>query len=274
MSGPIGLALLFLMAVAPVLPWRNASLETLSQRLLWPAFFGVAVLVACVAAGIRGLIPLVTFGLGAFAAGAAIRQVVLATRRNGWRGFVGRTNGGMIVHLGVVLVAIGLAASGSFAESAEARLAPGETRRVHGHDVTFVRFEERDTDPTRLQQVAVMEVGGRTMEPRLQRFPNATQELGKPAVRYGIGDTVYLALLKAPTEDGGTILVRIIVQPLVGWLWAGGLLMLVGTVLSAFPGRRRRGTDPTSAPAAIEGPSAEPERDPEPDPEPEPVGAA
>jgi cytochrome c-type biogenesis protein CcmF len=248
MSGPIGLALLFLMAIAPALPWRKAATETLSQRLLWPAWAGGAVLVACVVGGVRGLVPLVAFGLGAFAAAAAIRQVALATRRNGWRGFVGRTNGGMVVHLGVVLIAVGLAGAGSFAEQTEARLAPGESRTVHGHTLTFTSFEESDADASRLVRQANVRVDGRTLEPRLQRFPNATQELGKPAVRYGIGDTVYLALLEAPREGDGSVLIRIIVQPLVGWLWAGGAVMVVGTILSAFPGRRRRRpTDPVSA---------------------------
>ncbi len=249
MSGPIGLALLFLMAVAPALPWRKASTDTLSQRLLWPAWFGVGVVVACVAGGIRGIVPLVAFGMGAFAGAAAIRQVVLATRRNGWRGFVGRTNGGMIVHLGVVLIAIGLAASGSFAEQAEARMEPGDTRTIHGHEITYVGYEERDSDPTRLVRATEVRVDGKVLEPRLQRFPNASQEIGKPAVRYGIGDTVYLALLQAPRTADGSILLRIIVQPLVGWLWAGGAVMVLGTILSAFPGRRRRGTEPTSAPS-------------------------
>jgi len=246
MAGPIGLALLFLMAVAPALPWRKASTETLSQRLLWPSWFGVGVVVACVAGGVRGLVPLVAFGLGAFAAAAAIRQVVLATRRNGWRGLVGRTNGGMIVHLGVVLAAIGLAASGSFDQQAEARLAPGDSRRVNGHDVTFEAFSERQSS-NRLVRAAAMQVDGNTLEPRLQRFPNGTQEIGKPAVRYGLVDTVYLALIQGPRSSDGTILVRVIVQPMVGWLWAGGALMVAGTALSAFPGSRRRGTDPTSA---------------------------
>jgi cytochrome c-type biogenesis protein CcmF len=155
----------------------------------------------------------------------------------------------MIVHLGVVMIAVGLAASGSFAEQSEARMAPGDTRVVHGHEVTYVGYEERDSDPSRLVRATEVRVDGKTLEPRLQRFPNATQEIGKPAVRYGIGDTVYLALIQAPREADGTILLRIIVQPLVGWLWAGGAVMVLGTILSAFPGRRRRGTEPTSAPS-------------------------
>ncbi|CAN5742368.1 heme lyase CcmF/NrfE family subunit [soil metagenome] len=247
MAGPIGLMLLFLMAIAPILPWRKASTETLSQRLLWPAWFGAGTLVACVVGGVRGVVPLFAFALGAFAAAAAVRQVALATRRNGWRGLVGRTNGGMIVHLGVVLIAIGLAASGSFAQQAEARLAPGDTRRVHGHEVTFTAFSERETSSRTIRE-AQMTVDGNTLGPRLQKFPNGTQEVGKPAVQYGVGDTVYLALLEAPRADG-TVLVRIIVQPLVAWLWTGGLVMVIGTALSAFPGTRGRGTETNSAPA-------------------------
>ena len=89
----LGLFLLVLMAIAPVLPWRKTNVETLAQRLQWPAWTGVGAIVFAVLIGARGLAPLAAFGLGGFAAGAALRQVVLSTRRQGWRGFVGRANG-------------------------------------------------------------------------------------------------------------------------------------------------------------------------------------
>src|SRR5437588_873646 len=95
MTMPVGFLLLFMMAVAPVLPWRKASAELLRQRLLWPAWTGTLVVVGCVAAGIRGLAPLLAFGLGAFAGTSAIRQLVVSTRtarRRGmpvWSGLVG-----------------------------------------------------------------------------------------------------------------------------------------------------------------------------------------
>src|SRR3954452_8853108 len=74
MTTPIGLSLLFLMAIAPALPWRKASGELLRTRLQVPAWSGAAGLVLAVAIGARGLAPLVAFGLGGFAAGAAGRQ--------------------------------------------------------------------------------------------------------------------------------------------------------------------------------------------------------
>ena len=126
MTSPVVIALLFLMAVAPVLPWRKASGELLRDRLFWPAWVGTASLVIALLLGGHGFTPMVAYGLAGFAAGSALRQLVLATRRQGWRGLVGRANGGMIVHLGVLMIAVAFAASQSSVRQAEFTLAPGE----------------------------------------------------------------------------------------------------------------------------------------------------
>ena len=125
MTTPIGLTLLFLMAVAPVLPWRKASTELLRDRLFWPAWVGTASMVVALLLGGHGFAPMLAYGLAGFAAGSALRQLVLATRRQGWRGLVGRANGGMVVHLGVILMAVAFAASGSSVRQAEFTLSPG-----------------------------------------------------------------------------------------------------------------------------------------------------
>jgi cytochrome c-type biogenesis protein CcmF len=248
MTVPIGLSLLFLMAVAPVLPWRKASTEVLSQRLFWPAWAGVGTVVLAVALGARGLAPLVAFGLGGFAAGSALRQVVLATRRQGWRGLVGRTNGGMVVHIGVVLVAVGLAASGSYATERELTMAVGDTAVVAGHEIGYegtTTVEQSNKTSIRAQ----VSVDGDVHEPAINRFPASGQSIGTPSVATSFTRDVYLTLLRTPDDDAGqTVAIRVIVQPLVAWLWIGGIVMVVGTSLAAFPGRRRNPTDPVSAP--------------------------
>ncbi|MFM8712925.1 MAG: cytochrome c-type biogenesis CcmF C-terminal domain-containing protein, partial [Actinomycetota bacterium] len=111
LTAPIGLTMLFIMAVAPVLPWRRDGGETLSQRLLGPSVFGLACIAVSLVAGAAGLAPLLAFGLGGFAAGSALRHLGRAVRVQRLRGFVGRANGGMIVHLGVILICVALAAS-------------------------------------------------------------------------------------------------------------------------------------------------------------------
>ncbi len=93
MTMPIGMTLLFLMAVAPVLPWRKASGELLRHRLWWPAWVGIAAVVLAVWSAATGLAPLLAFGLGGFAAGSALRQLVLAARRQGGAAWAGPTAG-------------------------------------------------------------------------------------------------------------------------------------------------------------------------------------
>ncbi|NDB04853.1 MAG: heme lyase CcmF/NrfE family subunit, partial [Acidimicrobiia bacterium] len=137
MAKPIGLTMLFLMAVAPVLPWRKASQEVLRDRLFWPAVCGVGSLAFAVVTGSGGWAPLSAFALGGFAGGAALRQVVLATRRQGWRGFVGRANGGMLVHLGVIMIAVAIAGTGAYTRSQEFVLDIGERVEFAGHSFEF-----------------------------------------------------------------------------------------------------------------------------------------
>ncbi|HEX8803952.1 MAG TPA: heme lyase CcmF/NrfE family subunit, partial [Acidimicrobiales bacterium] len=268
MTLPLGLTLLFLMAMAPVLPWRKASGELLSQRLFWPAWAGTGAVVLAVALGARGLGPLVAFGLGGFAAGAAVRQVVLATRRQGWRGLVGRTNGGMVVHLGVVMIAVAVAASGSYDTERELTLSEGDAATVAGHEIRYLgtdRVEEENRTSIRAQ----VAIDGDVHAPAINVFPEGEQRIGTPSVKAGLTRDVYLALLRVPdgvaadpattdavapsdTGDGDLapdqVVIRVIVQPLVTWLWIGGAVMALGTALAAFPGRRRNPIDPVSAP--------------------------
>src|SRR3546814_12833808 len=116
-------------------------------------------------------LPIAAFGLGGFAAGAALRQVVLATRRQGVRGFLGRTNGGMIVHLGVIVLAVAIAANGSYLPESEARYSPGATRTVAGHELTYLDtkvVEERNRTAT---TAGVQVDGGQGYRPPLRPHP-------------------------------------------------------------------------------------------------------
>ncbi len=259
MTTPVALTLLFLMAVAPALPWRKASGELLRQRLQWPAWVATAVVVACVASGLRGLAPLLAFGLGAFAAAAAVRQLGLSFRRQGWRGLLGRANGGMVVHVGVVVVAVAFAASSSYGHRAEFRLTPGRSATLAGHRITYLGSQTVQHANRRSVQADVRIDGGKVYRPALNQFSFASQAIGTPSVRTGLGGDVYLTLVSAPRSPGGAAVIAVIVQPLVMWLWVGGGLMAVGTMMAAVPGRRRRSTEPASA----EVPEPQPERVPE-----------
>jgi cytochrome c-type biogenesis protein CcmF len=262
MTGPVALTLLFLMAVAPVLPWRKASGDVLHRRLLAPAWVAAAVLVICVATGIRGVITLVAFGLGAFAAATAFRQLALslrAARRQkapAWRALLGRTNGGMIVHVGVVVIAVAFAASSSFSESREFRLTPGQSAHLSGHTVTYLGSRTTSHANKTTTQAEVRIDGGKAYAPGLSQFPFATQAIGSPSVKSGPLEDVYLTLVAAPDSPLGAAVIGVRVEPLIAWLWTGGGIMAFGTLLAAWPtGRRRRRRGPAERPARV--PSAE-----------------
>jgi cytochrome c-type biogenesis protein CcmF len=251
LSMPIGLVLLFLMAVAPVLPWRKASTELLSTRLFWPAWVGVGALATAVLVGADGWAPLVAFALAGFAAGAALRQVVLATRRQGWRGLVGRANGGMIVHLGVIMIAVALAASNSFTHSANLEVEVGEVVSWGGHtfELESVTDELNGAGSERALKANVLLDGEQVYSPAITTYLANGQAIGTPSVRTGLTKDVYLTLEPGAVAGDTSATIRVFVKPMILWLWLGGLVMAIGTLLAAFPGSRRRNPlSPVSAP--------------------------
>jgi cytochrome c-type biogenesis protein CcmF len=265
---PVGLALLLMMAVAPALSWRKVDGRVLWQRLRVPAWVGVLTVVGCVIGGVRGLEPLVGFGLGAFAAASALRSLALsvrASRRHGagaWRGLVGRTNGGMVVHLGVVVLAVGLVAATSFRSTTELALRRGEVVTYDGHTLEYEGLRVTTT-PQRTATEAVIRVdGGGLFYPAVSQYDGSASEgVGTPAIDSGFFGDVYLTLSGIggtgqstgaqgiPDLPAGTVAVTVVVQPLIAWMWAGGVLVGLGGLLALLPGGRRRPTDPVSSPA-------------------------
>ena len=302
MTRPIGLVLLFLMAVAPMLPWGGASRRpptelprgrantrescldaagrvarpwperpvseanksgkdntaprgagdtlalTLSRRLLVPMWIAAAGLVLAVVGGARGWGALLAFGLGGFAGGAALRQIVLAVRRNRWRGLVGRTNGGMIVHLGVVVVAVAFAASQSYVRQAEFDLEAGQEATFAGHEIVYLGSAVVIHE-NRTERVAFVRVDdAKTYGPAIATYPFASQTIPIPSVRSTLRDDVALSVLTFPDEPGpDRVILRVTVQPLVAWLWLGGIVMALGTALSLVPAGARRSREPAAA---------------------------
>ena len=131
-------------------------------------------------------------------------------------------------------------------------LQEGETRHVLGHDITYVKPEVQE-DSAKVASKAVVRLdGGKTLAPAVQRFQDGTL-VNVPSVRTRWNGDVYLTLETTATETNPAATLGVRTFPLAMWLWTGGAIMAIGTVLSAFPGkRRRRPTDAVSAPIAVE----------------------
>jgi len=237
MSMPIGFVLLFLMAVAPLLPWRKANRELLSDRLEWPAWGAVLALVLAVISGARGLVPLLGFAFAGFAGMSATRHLILSVRRNKWRGLVGRSNGGMIVHLGVVSLAIGLIASSSYLSQASYSLQAGETVQFGDSSVTYMSAD-RISFPNRIQERVMIDIDGDILTPSVERFTASGQLVPSPATKTSVKEDIQVALLNPPEGEKNSIVIQITKQPMLIWIWLGGVIMLTGTLLSAVNTQR------------------------------------
>ena len=236
---PIGLTMLFIMAVAPVLPWRQDGREVMSQRLLVPALVGLAALVLSLVVGASGVAPLLAFALGGFAAGSALRHLVRAVRVQRLRGFVGRANGGMIVHLGVILICVALAASNSFTRSQEIDLVTGQVATFAGHTFELIDVVEvRDARSTTVKALVKVD-GDKAYSPSITKYTRIGMNVGTPSVRTSFTHDVYLTLEPPVRQDSGQARIKVFVKPLILWLWVGTFVMAFGTLLAVLPTRRR-----------------------------------
>jgi cytochrome c-type biogenesis protein CcmF len=247
---PIGIALLFLMSVGPVLPWRAASGELLRSRLLIPAWAGALTLVIALVAGAHGIANVGAFALGAFALTSIGRSVVVGVRTRKRATSEGlpvaavrtvqsspRLYGGLLVHIGVVVVAIALATTGGYTTKKTVELSPGESARVRGYTVTYLgrQIEQSAQKTTIKARVEVSGVG--ELAPAISTFPNAAEGIGTPSIHTTPWRDIYLTLVSSPTS--GRVTIGVQVGTMVMFLWIGGLIMALGCALALVPARKR-----------------------------------
>jgi cytochrome c-type biogenesis protein CcmF len=261
---PLGLALLVLMAVAPMLPYRAMEPRKLRERLLGPGIAGSLTVAAATALGARGVERVLAFGLAAAVLWSVAEQVGpqvrSRARSHGERLVVAfgrlvtgnrRRYGGLLVHLGVATIAVALAASYGAGAHRDLVLRTGTSGTVAGYTITYegTRAHATPQKLTLSARLVVTRDGDRlgVYSPSLSVFPGATEAVGSPAVRVGLAQDLYLTLVSSPNQ-AGRVTVGVFVNPLVTWLWLGGLIMAAGTVWAVWPARRRR-AGPTPAPA-------------------------
>ena len=95
--------------------------------------------------------------------------------------------------------------------------------------------------------------GGQAYAPSITKFTRIGMNVGTPSVRTSLTHDIYLTLESPVRQDSGQARIKVFIKPMILWIWVGGLLCGVGTVLAAFPGRhRRRGTEAVSAPIPLD----------------------
>jgi cytochrome c-type biogenesis protein CcmF len=228
-AGPLLAAILALMAVGPLLPWRSAGRPTL-RALRWPLAAVALVFLALSAAGVRSAPALVAFPLAAAAAATVVGEYGRALLKNP-RLLVRkrRRYGAYLAHLGMVVVVIGIAASQLGQQHRDVTLQPGQRVTVAGYTLEYTGSESRElADHTEF--IAGMRFGDQTLEPSRATYAGlGGQALTHVAISTTPWVDVYVVLV-ATGEDGSASF-RVFVNPLVSWIWAGGAVLILGVVL-------------------------------------------
>jgi len=251
---PVFLGLLLLMGVGPLIAWRRASWDNLRRNFVIPVAAGGGAALLARALGLGNLLVLTCLALVVFVAGAMTLDYVRAVgarRRSGdgwgaatW-GLLRRQNrryGGFVVHLGVLVIALGVAGSQAWSVQTETTVKRGEHVELAGYRVRFERLtaseESNHAKVTGVFTVANGNMRPATLLPAKKFYPQEQSPIAYVDYRLGLIEDVYLVLGDF-ARDGSHATIRLQVNRLVSWLWIGGLVLTLGTVLAILPDRRR-----------------------------------
>jgi cytochrome c-type biogenesis protein CcmF len=255
-TGPLFAGLLLLMGIAPLAAWRHSTAKTIGKAIWKPFAASLVVLALVIASGVRLWAALLGFWLAAFVACVTLYEYGRAVWKNKaageslfisfWR--LARRNrrryGGYIIHLSVVLMSLGIIGVQLFQTETQGTLNQNSSLTLSGYTVTLKSLAVFDTSDGRNVARAVMTVakGGKLLAelyPRVDYYYESQQQVTIPAVRSTPEDDLYLVLVDWQSISSGSATFKIYHNPLVMWLWVGGLVFILGTLVAAWPDRER-----------------------------------
>ncbi|MEE9185695.1 MAG: heme lyase CcmF/NrfE family subunit, partial [Candidatus Binatia bacterium] len=235
---PLFLLLVFLMGVGPMIAWRKASWDNLRRNFLWPMVASFLVALVLFVWSVRDFLPLLGFTLMAFVVFSILFDTALAVRARHriagegvFRALITlarrnqRRYGGLIVHLGVVLVFLGIAGSMSYSQEREATLRVGEGLSVGRY---YVQFEglSGSKQPTHIRVEGAFKVFNEgheigVLSPALKFFPTQKSPIGRAVFRSTLTDDLYLILSGFSELEQNQATLKVLVRPLLVWMWLG-----------------------------------------------------
>ncbi len=257
--GPIILAMLLLMGIAPLLPWRRASRAHLLRHLMPPVVAALALIPILALMGVRQWEVFVALSLVMF-----VLVGHLAEFGRGWRAEIKRGNarginallnlieknrrryGGYIIHLGVIVMALGIVVSTFYREEFDITVTPNETFTFGGYtfEAQGIKFGEDETKQRAAAPLLVRNASGQQvaeMSPALDfyfKVPGGQRETEVAINSFGTED-IYIVMTGFTTDQQpNTITYKLFREPLIALVWAGGLLLIFGCSIIVWPDPR------------------------------------
>jgi len=251
-NAPLGLILLFLTGVGPLIAWRRAGWQSVRRNLVPPFAVGFASGVVLLAAGMRSYWGLISFPTAVFVLAGIVMEYYRGVRAR--QAVIGenplvalvhligknrRRYGGYIIHIGVVMMFAAITGTSVFKQEQQVTLSTSQTFAIGGYTLRYDGSEQESTPHiaylrakiTVLQGDKVVDV----LKPEKRFYKKPEQPTTEVAIRSTLGADLYLVL---GSFDDATQLATFLayVNPLVSFLWWGGVVIALGTVITMLPG--------------------------------------
>jgi cytochrome c-type biogenesis protein CcmF len=253
-TAPLFAGLMMLMGVAPLSAWGHSTVKTLG-RALWKPIIAALVVTAV-------LFVTYTQRVGALIGFFIVFLVIFVTIYEYWRGAYARQRsqgenvfaafwnltgrnrrryGGYIIHISMMLMAIGILGIEVFQVETQGTLQQGQSLALGNYQLTYKEIAQWDDMPSGVNhRRAVLDVyqDGKylgQLAPRIDYYYDSQQNMTIPGQRSTLKDDLYVLLVdwEPATASGATF--KIFVNPLVNWLWLGSFLFLAGVIVAAWP---------------------------------------
>jgi cytochrome c-type biogenesis protein CcmF len=249
---PIGLFLLFLTGVGPLLAWRKTSLASMRKIFLWPMLAGVVAGLAAIASGVRSFYPIMSFAIAAFVLMTLINEFSRATRarmrntkENALAALYGitatnkRRYGGYVAHLGFLMLLVGFTGQ-AFTTEGWGEVNVGEKFTIGKYDFECTDIKDIN-DPNYQGMAATLAVsrGGHKvaeLSPEKRFYPNSEQTTSEVRMYHTPIEDVYVVFANIK-EDTQKAVMQVWINPLVSWVWLGGYVLAIGTIITLLPNR-------------------------------------
>jgi cytochrome c-type biogenesis protein CcmF len=245
---------MLLMGIAPLSAWGHSTPKTLG-RALWKPALGAVIITAI-------LFVTYTKNVGALIGFFLVALVILVTIYEYWRGAYARQRGqgeniftafwnltgrnrrrygGYIIHISMMLMAIGILGIEIFQVETQGRIASGESLNLSNYTVTYRELASWDDNPKGVNYTrAVVDVYRNgiylgELHPRRDYYYDSQQSMTIPGERATMRDDLYILLIDWEPASAAGATFKVFVNPLVNWLWIGSLVFLAGIVIAAWP---------------------------------------
>lgn len=255
--GPLGLLLVLLIGVCPLIDWRRISPERLLRNLWVQVLVALLTAILLLLLGYREWWVVVSFAVVALVATTIVIQmaqgIVARMRAAGENVFAAaaravgnnrRRYGGQLIHFSILLIVAGIIGSQAYQEEVQVALALGESVDVGDYTLSYQDYVYRSIEEggNKVLNQGTLDVyrGGRklaTVYPERNLHSNTEGAVTEVALRSNLKEDLYVVL--ASLEADGLAAFQVLINPMVVWLWIGGAVLVIGTLIAAWPPRKQ-----------------------------------